>query len=92
MVCSDKIAAAARKLKLTDFVDLYRNDHCKFRKYLSDYCSLEAKMVKAFKRQIEGQIDFHVNLDSLPSETRSRLESIRDCFIDDIPADFIWIV
>jgi hypothetical protein len=95
MLCSDKIAAAARRLELTDVVDLHHNDDRKFRKYLSDYSSLEAKIVKSFKRQIEGQIgDFHVNPDSLPPETRSRLESIRDGFIDDIDginADFLLI-
>jgi hypothetical protein len=91
MLCSDKIATAARKLELTDVVDLHHNDDRKFSKYLSDYCSLEAKIVKAFKRQIECQIDFQVNPDSVPSETRSRLESIRDGFIDDISADFLWI-
>jgi hypothetical protein len=94
MLCSDKIAAAARKLELTDIVDLHHNHDRKFRKYLSDYCSLEAKIVKAFKRQLECQIDFQVNPDSLPSETRSRLEWIRDGFIDDIDdidADFLWI-
>ena len=95
MLCSDKIAAAARKLELTNVVDLHNNDDRAFRKYLSDYCSLEAKIVKTFKRQTEGQIgDLHVNPDNLPSETRSRLESIRDGFRDDIDginADFLWI-
>ena len=95
MLCSDKIAAAARKLELTDVVDLHHKDDRKFDKYLSEYCSLEAKIVKTFKRQLECQIgDLHVNPDSLPSETRSRLESIRDGFIDDIDdinADFLLI-
>jgi hypothetical protein len=94
MLCSDKIAAAARKLKVRDFFDSHNNDDRKLDKYLSDYCRLEAKIVKTFKRELECQIDFQVNPDSLPSETRSRLESIRDGFIDDIDninADFLWI-
>ena len=92
ILCSDKIAAAARKLELTDVVDLHNNDYRKFSKYLDDYCSLEAKIVKTFKRRIEGQIgDFHVNPRTLPSETQFRLELIRDALIDDVSADFLWI-
>ncbi len=92
MLCSDKIAAAAGKLELADVADLFNNHYPKFEKYLKESSSFDTKIVKAFKRQIEYEIyDFQVNPDSLPSEMRSRLESIRNWFVDDIPPDFLWI-
>ena len=59
---------------------------------ISAISAVEAKIVKTFKRQTEGQIGaLHVNPDNVPSETRSRLEWIRDGLIDDLDANFLWI-
>jgi hypothetical protein len=78
MLCSDKIAAVARKLELTDVVDLHNNDRGKFQKYLSESISLDEKIVKAFKRQIKYEIDKRqVNPDALSFERRYELERIR---------------
>ncbi len=57
MLCSDKIAAAASKLNLTNVPELFNKDHCKFEKYLKESLSFDAKIVKAFKRKIEYEID-----------------------------------
>jgi hypothetical protein len=93
MLCSDQIAAAARKL--TQKKEAYRlddRDNPKLEEYLRDYVRLEAMIVKAFKQEIECNIgDLHINPDDLPSETRSRLEWIRDALIDELPADSLLI-
>jgi hypothetical protein len=92
MLCSDKIAAVARKLELTDVVDLHNNDRGKFQKYLSESISLDEKIVKAFKRQIKYEIDKRlVNPDALSFERRYELERIRNCFIDDLGPEFLWV-
>jgi hypothetical protein len=92
MLCSDEIAATARKLDETDIVDLHNNHPHKFDKYLSESISLEKKIVKAFKRQIKYQVDhLRVNPDRLPSETRSELELLRDALIDDLDPEFLLI-
>jgi hypothetical protein len=93
MLCSDKIAAAARKLKQQkDVYKLDDRDNRKLREYVRDSCSLNSKIVKAFKQQTEFDIgDLHLNPDSLPSATRTRLERIRDGFREDLPPDFLWI-
>jgi hypothetical protein len=94
MLCSDEIAAAVRKLEHTDWVALgLTSDHNEFSKFTREYCNLEAKIVKAFKRQFEFEVrDFDVNSDSLPCDARSRLESFRAYFIEDLPSDFLMIL
>jgi hypothetical protein len=91
MLCSDKIADTARKLEGTDLGDLWYNDR-KFDKYLSESISLDKKIVKAFKRQIKYQVDhLRLNPDTLPSETRSELEALRNALIDDLDPEFLLI-
>jgi hypothetical protein len=45
MLCSDKIAAVARKLELTDFADIH-NDRRRWSKHLSESLSLDKKIVR----------------------------------------------
>ncbi len=92
MLCSDKLAAAASKLEQTDVADLFNNDYRKFQKYMKESSSFDAKIVKAVKQKLEYEIDgLRVNPNNLTAETRSQVESIRNSFIDDLPAEFLYI-
>jgi hypothetical protein len=92
MLCSDKIAATARKLEGTDVVGIYNNDRRKWGKYLNESISLDKKIVKAFRGQIEYEVVRRsVNPDTLPSETRSELELLRNAFIDDLDPESLLI-
>jgi hypothetical protein len=92
MLCSDKIADMARKLDETDTVDIHNNDPRKWDKYLNEAISLDKKIVKAFNEQIKYEVDhLRVNPDTLPSETRSELELLRNALIDDLDPEFLLI-
>jgi hypothetical protein len=94
MLCSDKIADTARKLEGMDVVHIHNNDRRKWCKYLNESISLDKKIVKAFEGQIEYEVDhLRVNpdTDTLPSETRSELELLRNALINDLDPEFLLI-
>ncbi len=94
MLCSDKIAATARNLELTDFASLINDDRLDpsaYDKYFSESGSLTKKIVKEFRRVVNYEVDFHVNPVGLPRETQSRLQLIRGRFVDELSPEFILI-
>jgi hypothetical protein len=91
MLCSDKIAAVVRKLERTNVADFYK-DRREWYKYLTELDTLDAKIMKAFKKKIEYEVgSLQVNPDSLPLGTRSDLERIRNAFPDDLDPEFLLI-
>ena len=89
MLCSDKIAVAARNLERTNIADLNSDAR---RKFVSDVSKLNSKIIRAFKENIRYEVhECKIDPVGLPSEALSELKMIGDAF-GNVSDDFIWIL